>query len=126
MRELNTIQTKEKLNKIFAIDEIGPGGANHLYTIKSNKDNDKYIATDEFSANIQLQKGPRCDVKSVHGVIDSDLLEIVRDRLTAFQNGEFACQYNADALYHVEKALESLNARVEDRISRQVLGTNNK
>lgn len=126
MRELKTIQTKENLNRVFAVDEIGPGGANHLYMIKPNENNEKHASSDDFYAHIQLQQGPRCDVKSVHGVIDGDLLEIVRDRLTAFQNGEFACKYNEDALYHVEKALECLNARVEDRIARQVLGTNNK
>lgn len=122
MRELQTIQTEEKLNKVYALDAAGPGGASHLYKIES-KDVDP---TDKgyFSENIQFQKGPRKLVSSVHGIIDTDLLEIVRDRLIAFQNGEFACEYNAEALGHVEKALEAMNRRVEDRIKRNVLGKN--
>lgn len=31
MRELNTIQKREKLNKVYAVDEKGCGGANHQY-----------------------------------------------------------------------------------------------
>ena len=31
MKQLSTIQKREKLNDVFAVDEIGPGGANHLY-----------------------------------------------------------------------------------------------
>ena len=34
MRELNTIQKVEKLNRVFATDEIGNGGANHEYMIE--------------------------------------------------------------------------------------------
>ena len=33
MRELNTIQKVEKLNRVFATDEAGNGGANHEYMI---------------------------------------------------------------------------------------------
>ena len=33
MRELSTIQKREKLNDVYAVDEIGPGGANHQYVI---------------------------------------------------------------------------------------------
>ena len=33
VRHLETIQTKEKLNDVFAMDQDGPGGANHIYAI---------------------------------------------------------------------------------------------
>ena len=36
MRELTTIQKREKLNKVFAVDEKGNGGANHEYSIYPN------------------------------------------------------------------------------------------
>ncbi len=117
MRTLDTIQTKEKLNTVIAVDEKGTGGANHQYAIEINGPADLFI---------QFQDGPRHDVDAKPGVIDSDLLEIVRDRLTGFQSGKFANDYNAQALYHVEEALKALNARVEDRIARNVLGTNNQ
>lgn len=122
MRKLETIQTKENLNDVFAVDEIGPGGANHEYHITLN--NGKDTASDV--AIIQMQKGPRKNVDSIHGVIDSDLLEIVRDRLKAFQAGPFASEYNEQALKHIEQALTWMNKRVEDRVKRNVLGTYNK
>lgn len=34
MRELNTIQKLEKLNRVFATDEAGNGGANHEYMFR--------------------------------------------------------------------------------------------
>ena len=122
MRKLETIQKREKLNDVFAVDKIGSGGANHEYHITLN--NGKDTASDV--AIIQMQKGPRKNVDSIHGVIDSDLLEIVRDRLKAFQAGPFASEYNEQALKHIEQALTWMNKRVEDRIKRNVLGTYNK
>ena len=118
-RELNTIQKVEKLNTIVALDDKGPGNANHEYLIKSKDDDTTY-------ADIKFQKGPRKDSSSVHGVLDTDLLEIVRDRLIGFQSGDFATDDNAKALEHVELALMYLNKRVMDRYERSVLGTYDK
>ena len=128
MRELSTIQKREKLNDVYAADEIGPGGANHRYIIcKEGEtcwcDGSNFIGV---VAEILLQRGPRKEEGSQHGVIDSDLLEIVRDRLKSFQEGPFATRENACALTHIEEALMWLNRRVEDRIERNVLGTKNK
>ena len=124
MKKLETIQTKEKLNEVFAVDEIGPGGANHEYHIVLNDDYDKDCANDVVI--IQFQKGPRKEENSIHGVLDTDLLEIVRDRLKAFQTGPYSSEYNKKALIGVEIALNALNQRVEDRIARNVLGKNEK
>lgn len=124
MRMLSTIQKRENLNSVFATDEPGNGGANHAYTIIP-ADN-KTISNANVSVIIQFQNGPRNAEGSIHGVLDTDLLEIVRDRLKSFQSGEFACRENACALTHVEEALMWMNRRVEDRIERRVLGTNNK
>jgi hypothetical protein len=57
------------------------------------------------------------------GVLDVDLLEIVRDRLKAFQTGDYATRENACAITHIEEALMWMNKRVEDRAERGVLGT---
>ena len=73
-----------------------------------------------------MQCGPRKEKDSLHGVIDTDLLEIVRDRLKAFQAGPFSSRENACALTHIEEALMWMNRRVEDRIERNVLGKNKK
>lgn len=120
MRKLSTIQKREKLNKVFAADEPGNGGANHRYEIYSD---DVVAEVEEPMAVIQFQNGARKLPDSQHGVLDTDLLEIVRDRLKGFQKGEFATRENAIAITHIEEALLWMNKRVEDRIERNVLGT---
>ncbi len=124
MRKLSTIQKRENLNAVFAIDEPGNGGANHTYAV--HKYGETPTILNEPLAIIQFQNGARKIPTSIHGVIDTDLLEIVRDRLKGFQSGEFATRENACALTHIEEALMWLNRRVEDRIERNVLGTDTK
>ena len=138
MRKLLTIQKREKLNNVFAVDEPGVGNANHVYAIPDAKfvdevflDEDGLVSTNScdshlLHAGIYFQHGARKEFESKMGVLDTDLLEIVRDRLKGFQSGEFATEYNAQALLHVEEALMWLNRRVEDRIERNVLGTEQK
>lgn len=127
---LETIQTKEKLNNVHRLGEVGPGGAYHDYLIMpidSDLDLDADDAIDLTEAGavlVSFQKGPRKEASSRHGCLDSDLLEIVRDRMKSFQAGPFASNYNRIALEHIEFALEALNQRVEDRINRGVLGEN--
>ena len=125
MRELNTIQKREKLNKVYAIDEKGNGGANHRYEIDCPPGETNGFPQSDVTI-IQFQNGARNLPDSVYGVIDTDLLEIVRDRLKGFQSGEFATRENAIALTHIEEALLWLNKRVEDRIERNILGTNKR
>ena len=117
-RKLSTIQKREKLNSVYAVGEL-INYANHEYEIRK-------ADTDELITKIQFQKGPRKEESSVHGVIDTDLLEIVKDRLQGFQSSEFATRENEFALLHIEEALMWMNRRVEDRIERSVLGTYNK
>ena len=124
MKELSTIQKREKLNTVMCVDNEGPGGAHHKYLIQS-KERD-LNGTPLFLGEIQLQCGPRKEGNSIHGVIDTDLLEIVRDRLKSFQAGPFSSRENACALTHIEEALMWMNRRVEDRIERNVLGRNEK
>jgi hypothetical protein len=126
MEMLNTIQKREKLNTVCSLDDPGPGGACHHYVINMDHANEDGQRCEILKAFIQFQCGPRKDPKSVSGVLDSDLLEIVRDRLKSFQAGEFATRENACALTHIEEALMWMNRRVEDRIERNVLGTMSK
>ena len=118
-RTLDTIQKRQKLNTVKALDDKGPGNANHKYGIYDK-------STETEICEIQFQKGPRNEENSIHGVIDTDLLEIVRDRLASFQTSKFSNTENEMALMHIKAALLWLNQRVEDRISRNVLGTNKK
>lgn len=121
---LLTIQKREKLNDVYRIGGKGPGGAYHNYAIDFHVG--KAPGRIEPFVEINFQEGPRKDPNSTKGVIDTDLLEIVRDRMKCFQDGDFASEYNQKALEHIEIALMYLNRRVEDRIERNVLGTNEK
>lgn len=131
MKELNTIQTENKLNDVFAVDEPGPGGARHHYVIvqhgdiTEDTDKDTLMMGDicPFAGEV-LFNGPRKEPDSMFGATDADLLEIVRDRLKDFQSGPFACPQNAEALGYVTSALEALDRRQTDRAARGVLGTN--
>ena len=117
-------RSKENLNEVYTYDAPGAGGANHRYAV--------YQADDIIIENaprliIQFQCGPRTLVDSpTDGVIDADLLEMVKHRLEAFQAGPYASRYNEMALFHITMALEALNQRVEDRIARDVLGKEEK
>lgn len=121
MEKLITIQKREKLNDVYAIDEKENGGANHEYLISIDRGLQVPI-----EVKIQMQNGARKDENTINGIIDSDLLEIVRHRLQCFQAGPFASEYNAKALEYLEMTLMYMNRRVEDRIERNVLGTYNK
>ena len=124
-RKLETIQENNVLNTVYAVDEPGPGNANHEYVIECftrTETPDKEVYCVE--GHISFQKGPRNEALSKVGVLDVDLLEIVRDRLISFQSSEFACRENAIALTHIEDALLWLDKRVKDRARRGVLGTN--
>ena len=122
-QKISTIQTRNNLNAVYRDGKPGPGGAYHEY--------DVYAANDDPENGnpisvIRFQKGPRNDPNAQHGVLDGDLLEMVRDRLRAFQSGPYACRENACALTHIEEALMWMNRRAEDRAEREVIGTYNK
>lgn len=121
MKKIETVQKQEKLNEVYAVDEKGNGGAYHRYEIIATP-----VDTDARTQYIQFQHGARKYQNSTHGVLDSDLLEIVKHRLECFQEGQFPSEYNERALHHITEALRWMNKRVEDRIARNVLGTNNK
>lgn len=122
MIKLSTIQKRENLNKVYAVSEKGNGEAYHEYKVVCHsKDGNQGQSFD-----ILFQNGPRDVEGSLEGVLDVDLLEIVRHRLQCFQEGQFATRENEIALTHIEEALMWMNRRVEDRIERNVLGTNNR
>lgn len=123
--KISTIQKRNNLNEVRRAGETGPGGAYHDYNIVTAGE----LPGQEDSTVvgiIQFQRGARKDPEARHGVLDSDLLEIVRDRLKCFQQGEFATRENACALTHIEEALMWMNKRTEDRAERSVLGTYQK
>lgn len=133
MEKLITIQKRNNLNDVYRVDAPGVGGASHKYIVvkAGPQPSDKaagYLDFDEkdIVGEFAFQHGPRCNAESIQGILDTDLLEIVRDRLVAFNKGEFATRENAIAITKIEEALLWMNKRVEDRAERGVLGTTNK
>lgn len=116
--KIETVQKQEVLNEVWATDEAGVGGANHSYQID--------LQGYGFPTHIHFQNGARKEKRSLHGVLDQDLLEIVKHRLTGFQSGPYSSEHTEEALGHVQLALEALNRRVEERIERGVLGKHEK
>lgn len=114
------IQRTDNLNDIYVDNVVGPGNGRHSYMIVK-KDNPEKVLLE-----IQYQCGARKDENSVSGILDQDLLEIVRNRLQYFQKGEYATRENACALTHIEEALMWMAKRSNDRAERGVLGTMNK
>lgn len=110
-------------------DTLGPGGAPHYYSISGFNSANNPSASD-------LSKGTFTCVVNIpvifqHGVVGENglngitiesLLAIAEDRLSAFQNGEFACNENEIALNHINKALDALHSRTKSRMVRQVEG----
>ncbi len=103
---------------VAAIDDRDPkaGNASHVYGIQWGGPKDV--------TRIQFQHGPRGVEGSTPGVFDDDLLAIIEDRLTGFQEGPFACEENAAALLAVSTARMCLGMRVARRIAQGVLGAN--
>jgi hypothetical protein len=101
---------------IEVLDEPGEGNACHEYDL---------IIADQPTQSIRFQKGP-IKQKGVNGITNEALLAIVIDRLRGFQNGQFACEANANALHHIESALLALRSRTKERLARGVEGTNQR
>ena len=98
MEKLSTIQKRNNLNDVYRCGDPGPGGAYHYYRVEWVANPDVGMV---HSQMIPFQCGPRKELLSNHGILDTDLLEIVRDRLKCFQAGDYACRENACALTHI-------------------------
>lgn len=129
MKSISRIQKRHNLNEVFVVDhphDVNKG--NHQYHIAHREIDPETGLGIEFKPllDIQFQNGPRKDPSAKTGVLDTDLLEVVRHRLNGFQSGPYATRENAIALTHIEEALMWMNKRVEDREERGVMGTNVK
>lgn len=119
MKEINfRIQRRNNLNKVFVEDIVGAGNGRHKYSISDNEGNELM--------ELQYQQGARFSEGAIKGILDQDLLEIVRHRLQCFQEGDYRTRENACALTHIEEALMWMAKRADDRDERGVLGTMNK
>lgn len=115
---------------IVVRDEAGQGGAHHEYDVQTTA-YERVPAGDGVHADlcckhlgrISFQNGPIKEFGH-NGVQGEHLLAIVSHRLQCFQAGPFASAYNAEALEHVQAALNALLQRTRDRMARGVEGVN--
>lgn len=113
---------------VAAMDDQGPGGANHVYHLYVNE---SVIADGLLKPGvtvhqqIQFQKGPIKE-NGINGITNEQLLAVVIDRLRMFQSGPFSCRENEVALTKLETAMLWLKKRTLDRQARGVEGTNAK
>lgn len=97
------------------------GGAYSNYIVLDSSFKRGHLGTIYPLQDIHFQSNTVENV-GVEGVTNEALLSIVADRLHSFQQGEFPCEYNQEALYSIQEALESLEARTIDRKGRGVEG----
>lgn len=71
---------------------------------------------------VHFQEGPIKE-NGVNGVANEDLLGMVLVRLEHFQNSEYKCKENAEAIKCLQKTLGWLRKRTNARIARKVEGT---
>ena len=73
-------------------------------------------------SSVDFQKGPVKEV-GVNGVANEDLLLMVLTRLEGFQNTEYRCSENEEAICAILEAIDSLRKRTVNRVIRGVQGT---
>ncbi len=115
MRELNV--ARKSSTKVVAVDERGPGNANHVYEVLPANENGFVLAS------IRFQSGPLKE-NAVNGITNEDLIAIVIDRMEGFQSGQYSCKENSVALSKLEEALFWIEKRTRDREERGVEGRN--
>lgn len=103
---------------IEATDELGPGGASHVYRLT--------LPGGPLVGFVQFQRGPRDAPESTSGIIDSALLAIVVDRMRSFQAGPYPSREGALVRTKCEEALHWLRHRADERAARGVLGRDAK
>lgn len=101
--------------RILGLDQ-GEYGANYVYMVEPIE-----ATAEEAFAHISFQKGPVADV-GINGCHNEDLIQIVLDRLRAYQRGQFRCRQNEMAIIKLEEALHWLYHRTTERQARGVEG----
>lgn len=116
---------------IEVLDEPGPGGANHAYSVAGlNEYANPFFRTESGETSpewtdekfIVFQNGAIGEV-GVNGITHEALLAILIDRLESFQKGPFPSPENSLALHHLQQALDWLSQRTRRRMMQGVEGT---
>ena len=112
--------------EITAVDEPGPGGANHVYHLKLEAPETRLPETNRGAwpneVTLHFQNGPISRPQDYNGLTNEAVLAVVIDRMRGFQNGPFKNDENAAALGHLECAAGFLKLRTQNRVARGVEG----
>lgn len=113
---------------------INHDGFTHKYTnvYCEDKEKQKFNAphhflvkkadSDEIVCAVDFQEGPIKE-NGVNGCSNEDLLLMVMVRLESFQNSEYKCEENAEAIKHLNETITALRSRTNKREARGVEGT---
>ena len=82
----------------------------------------KKADSDETVCTVDFQEGPIKE-NGVNGCSNEDLLLMVMTRLESFQNSEYKCEENAEAIKHLNETIAVLRSRTNKRVARGVEGT---
>jgi len=116
MKELKHPLLTSKYTKISHEDEPQFGAPHHFQVTP-------VIATEGYTVvKVDFQEGPIKE-NGVNGIANEDALVMVLARLEGFQNTQYACAENEDAIFHIEAALKVLRSRTDKRVARNVEGT---
>lgn len=111
--------------------EVRNGKFTQNYTKVYCEDSWKYNAPHHFTVlsaegkildEIHFQEGPIKEV-GVNGLHNEDLLLMVVTRLEAFQNSDFRCDENQEAIDAIYEAVDALRSRTNRRINDGTEGT---
>ena len=98
--------------------------AGHIYHLQNfeNKDDSQQLL---FIDKEPVSEGST-ELKTVHdGTTNEEVLRVLIDRMQ-FLQAKMPHHQNQTAITHLEKALEALESRTEDRVAKGVEGTNAK
>lgn len=116
----NQVERKNNTQLVCEEKENWSYNVPHSFLFVQEDEKDPSIV-DVISA-VHFQEGPIKEV-GLNGVSDVDLLLMVKTRLEAFQQTEFACKENEEALANIEKAITCMCNRTKNRETRGVQGT---
>lgn len=92
--------------EVFADGPTGPGGVRHTY-VYGHHENDY---TFNVTGKLFFQQGHPAK-HGINGLTLESVLAVCQHRLTGFQKGPYPSDFNADALMHIERAIEALKDR---------------
>lgn len=114
MKELKRDFLTSKHTQVLVEEECAHHAPNH-FIIRAQEDG-------RMLCEIRFQEGPIRE-SGVNGIHNEDLLNIVLERLSGFQQSKFRCRENAVAITKIEEALMWLRKRTDGRERRGVEGT---